>query len=198
MSPPKQDPEKAEAQRTALIESARRIIRRDGASALTMRALAVEAGCALGLPYKHFADREELVVEIVHSELERLRAAGEDLVSRAGTATVGGNLAWYAEVMLDSPAVALAREVISDHGLSKALAARAHHAGAGPDVFATSFSRYLIAEQRAGRVDADVDVAAFAFLLAGALHNLIVSGEAYPRPNRRGLRQILGAIADRL
>ena len=36
------------------------------------------------------------------------------------------------------------------------------------------------------------------FLLAAAIHNLVVSGPAYPRPSRRQLRQRLDAIAARL
>jgi hypothetical protein len=44
-------------------------------------------------------------------------------------------------------------------------------------------------------VAADVDVDAFGFLLAGAIHNLIMSGDAWPRPSRRQLRRRLDAVA---
>jgi hypothetical protein len=47
-------------------------------------------------------------------------------------------------------------------------------------------------------VAADVDEGAFGFLLAGAVHNLVVSGPAYPRLSRRQLRQRLEAIVARL
>ena len=45
--------------RSDLVQVAQRIVARDGAAALTMRALAAEAGCAVGLPYKVFASRDE-------------------------------------------------------------------------------------------------------------------------------------------
>ena len=198
MSPRKRTPEAAEQLRDTLIEHAQRIITRDGAKALTMRTLAAEAGCALGLPYKVFADRGELVAAIVQAEFARLAAAGEKLITRAGAATVTDNLVWYAELLLDSPAVALAGEVMADRALAEAVAASAHQTGAGPVSFEAALSGYLAAEQHAGRVEGDVDTAAFGFLIAGAVHNLVMSGPAYLRPTRTKLRQHLAAVADQL
>jgi hypothetical protein len=59
-------------------------------------------------------------------------------------------------------------------------------------------ARYLSAEQELGRVDAEVDPGAIAFLVAGAIHNLLVSGSLYPRPDRDELERVLDAIAARL
>jgi AcrR family transcriptional regulator len=161
-----------------------------------MRALATEAGCALGLPYKVFADRNELVLEVVHAELETVTRASEELLSRAGTGTVGTNLTWFAQVLLASPAVGLAPEIARDETRSGAFAAKMHQAGVGPGGWATAFARYLAAERRAGRIAADVNVDAFGFLLAGAIHNLIMSGPGYPRPTSRRLKRLLTATAD--
>jgi AcrR family transcriptional regulator len=195
MSPARRSAETTERLRSSLIEHARRLIARDGAAALTMRALAAEAGCAVGLPYKIFADRHEIVVAIVHTELDRLRAACDELVERAGGGTIGGNLMWFAEVFLDSPAVALTQEVLADEALRRSVTATAHESGMGPSAFPGVLSRYLAAEKRAARVAPDVDEHAFGFLLAGALHNLLVAGEAWPRPTRPELERILTAIA---
>ncbi len=188
-------PEATEELRSSLVEHAKRLVARDGASALTMRALAAEAGCSVGLPYKVFTDRHELVLEILNSEFARLGGAEDDLVARAGTRTVGGNLAWYAELLLASTSVALVREVTGDEALADAFATNVHKTGLGPGAWAGAFAAYLAAEQRAGRVAADVDVDAFGFLLAGAVHNLIMSGEPYPRPSRRQLRRLLDGTA---
>ena|SRR5687767_14684631 len=195
MSPPKRAPETTEALRASLLEHARRLIARDGASALTMRALAGEAGCAVGLPYKVFADRHDLVAEICHAEFKRLGDASGELAHRAGTGTVGANLAWFAEQLLDSPAVGLAQEVMADEVLAKAVTARVHGSGSGPGDFETVFATYLAAEKQTGRVASDIDENAFGFLLAGAIHNLIMSGDAWPRPPRRQLQHRLDAIA---
>lgn len=195
MSPARRSAETTEQLRSSLIEHARRLIARDGAAALTMRALATEAGCAVGLPYKVFADRREIVTAIVHIELEKLREACDELIERAGSATVGGNLTWFAAVLLDSPAVALTQELLADETLRQSVAASAHDTGMGPAQFPRIVSRYLAAEKQAGRVAPDVDEDAFGFLVASALHNLLIAGEAWPRPTRPELQQILTAAA---
>ena len=170
------------------------MIARDGSSALTMRALATEAGCATGLPYKVFDDRRALVAEIVHAELGRLSATSDELTRRAGTGTIAGNLAWFADLVLDSPAVALHHELAADDLLSNDVTATVRSKGTGPQVFETGVAAYLAAEQSAGRVDGAVDTDAFGFAIGGALHNLVVSGGAWPRPTRRQLRRHLAAI----
>lgn len=198
MSPARRTREATEQLRSSLLEHARTIIARDGPSALTMRTLAAEAGCALGLPYKVFSDRNELVVELVHAELDRLAEAGRELIERSGTGRVGGNLAWFAGCILDSSAVALASQIMADQALATAFAAKVHDTAIGPADFGAAFAGYLAAEQRAGRVGADADTGAFGFVLAGAIHNLVVSGPAYPRPSRRQLEQYLEAVAAQL
>ena len=195
MSPAKRSTEATEQLRSSLLEHARTIISRDGPSALTMRSLAREAGCALGLPYKVFEDRGALVLELVHAELARLITVGQEVIERAGDHTVATNLAWFAGAILESPAVALASEIMADPDLGERFASRFHDGAAGPAGFEFAFASYLAAEQQIGRVGGGVDTDAYGFLLAAAVHNLVVSGPAYPRPTRRQLAQHLGAIA---
>jgi hypothetical protein len=59
----------------------------------------------------------------------------------------------------------------------------------------TAVADYLAAEQRLGRVAPDVDVAAFGFLITGAVHNLVEVGAAFPRPSRRRLRRYWSSVA---
>lgn len=198
MSAAKRAAESTEALRASLVDHARRLVTRGGPSALTMRALAVEAGCATGLAYKVFADRDEIVLEIVHAELARLRSMADDLAARAGRGPVGANLAWFADAVLESPAVALVGEVTTHDRLMKEFAHRVHGTGIGPNVIEHAFAAYLHAEQKAGRLDPSIDPGAFAFLLAGAVHNLVTAGETYPRPTRRQLRRHMTSIADAL
>lgn len=195
--PPRRSAETATALRASLVDHAQRLVDREGPAALTMRALAQEAGCALGLPYKVFADRQELVMELVHASFDAVRRTGDELLGRAGSGSVAGNLAWFAEWLLDSPGVALAQHVISDEALAQAAVAHFHASGTGPTMLETILSSYLTAEQRAGRVARDVDVDAFGFVLAGAIHHLVVMGDGYPRPSKRRLAQILAAITNR-
>jgi AcrR family transcriptional regulator len=197
MSPRHRSPEATDALRRELVEVARRLVERDGPAALTMRSLAAEAGCSVGLPYKVFVDRTELVGEVVGAEFVRLRLAFEEIVAMAGTRTVAANLARWAGQLLGSPAVALAHDTAHDDRLRSAIDRAAGDTGM-VHALETTVAAYLEAEQREGRVDPTVDVRAFGFLIAGAIHNLVVSGEIYPRPSERQLRQILRSVAETL
>jgi AcrR family transcriptional regulator len=194
---PRRPAEPTEELRASLIEHARRLVAREGPAKLTMRSLATEAGCALGLPYKAFADRADLMVELVHASFGDVRQAGDELLRRVGRRTVAGNLAWFAEWLLDSPGVALAQHVMSDEALAHSVVAHFHATGEGPTLLESLLSDYLAGEQRAGRVAPEVDTHAFGFVLAGAIHHLVVMGEGYPRPSKRKLQQILAAVCDR-
>jgi AcrR family transcriptional regulator len=194
---PRRAAETTEELRASLIEHARRLVAREGPAALTMRALANEAGCALGLPYKVFADRQDLMLELVRASFGDLHATGDELLRRAGQGSVAGNLAWFAEWLLDSPAVALAQHVMQSPTLGEAVIADFHAIGRGPKLLETLLTDYLAAEQEAGRVSPEVDAVAFGFVLAGAIHHLVVMGDVYPRPSMRRLRQILAAVCDR-
>jgi len=194
---PRRTAETTEELRASLVEHARRLVAREGPAKLTMRALAAEADCAVGLPYKVFADRQDLMIELVRASFGDLHDAGEELLRRAGHGTVAGNLAWFAEWLLDSPAVALAQHVLSNETLAEAVFADFHATGQGPTLLESLLSDYLAAEQRAGRVSPDVDSSAFGFVLAGSIHHLVVMGDGYPRPTKPKLEQILDAICDR-
>lgn len=185
--------------RASLVEHARRLIQRDGARALTMRSLAAEAGCAVGLPYTVFANREALVAELVHVEFHRLLEALDVWGNDVGRRTVGENLVRYTRIMLrgrDAPAFVLSDQ-IGDEAFQAAVAAKAHTSGLLAS-FGTAVTDYLAAEQRIGRIDYTVDVDAYGFLITGAVHNLLVSDRAYPRPDTRQLRRFLMAIANDL
>lgn len=195
---PKRTSDETQELRTSFIEHARRLVERDGPGALTMRALAAEAGCAVGLPYKVFSNRDDLVVELLLVEFRRLRNSFDQLVNRAGTGTVAETLAAYARLFLEShtPVLSLAWKMDSEE-LSSAIDAKAHQSGL-LESFETTVADYLAAEKRLGRIDATVDERAFGFLITGAIHNLIVSGDAYPRPEMREIERMLAAVADRL
>jgi len=65
----------------------------------------------------------------------------------------------------------------------------------GPTGLVSVLGRYLVAEPQAGRVAGDVDTDAIAFLLACALHNLLIAGPAWPHPKQRELKRTLAGIA---
>jgi AcrR family transcriptional regulator len=160
-----------------------------------MRAVAQEAGCAVGLPYKVFVNREELVLELVAVELGELTRELDGWMASAGERTVGENLDRFAGIFLESetPALLGANE-IDEAGFLERVRRMTSESGLVRS-FDEAVAQYLAAEQRLGRVRADVDVAAFGFLITGAVHNLVVAGDLYPRPARDRLRAHLDACA---
>ena len=67
--------------RRALMDSATAILERDGPNALSLRAVAREAGVSPAAPYHHFKDKDELLSAIAMEGFSRLSAA---LVDAAG------------------------------------------------------------------------------------------------------------------
>jgi AcrR family transcriptional regulator len=79
--------------RRALIEAARRLLEVDGPSALSLRAVAREAGVSPAAPYHHFKDKSELLEAVAHEGWTMLNdilaAARETHLGRDGLAIVG-------------------------------------------------------------------------------------------------------------
>lgn len=181
--------------RQTLLEHARSLVRREGPEALTMRRLAAEAGCALGLPYKVFESREDLAAGLVELELRDLARRLEEWAAGAGRRTVGRQLDRWAEILVESGVPALLRE---NQLASATIDARMATATRASGILASlerTVPDYLRAEQQLGRVRADVDPELYGFLVTGAVHNLLVSGPDYHRPSRAALRRMLDALA---
>lgn len=64
--------------RRALLDAAARLVAREGAARVSLRAIAREAGVSHAAPYHHFADREALLAGVAASGFDRLRAAMEE------------------------------------------------------------------------------------------------------------------------
>src|ERR1700722_15432457 len=59
----------------ALVDAARRILEAEGAVALSLRAVAREAGVSPAAPYHHFKDKTELLEAVAHGGWELLSDA---------------------------------------------------------------------------------------------------------------------------
>lgn len=193
MAPAKRTEAETQALRDDLLDSAARLIRRDGAAALTMRSLAAEAGCAVGLPYKLYAHRDALIADLVERRLRALRSALEGVVSRAGHHRIEDNLAGFASILLgdDAELIRLARELPS----AAEEVVRAAKASGFADALVSTVRDYVVAEQRGGRIRDDVDAEAVGFLVTGAVHNLVSAGPLYPVPTTAELHRHFATFA---
>lgn len=156
--------------REHLIATAAATIGERGHRGVTVRDIAGAAGVAIGGLYNHFDDKSELLayglaahVRAVHAELPP--------APTPGSGTLAGNLVGF----VDRAARFHQRIVPAFVGMSKQ-----------PDVLGRfdvlpaarilpgELEQYLRAEQRLGRVGAEVDTAAATVLLIGACHELVL------------------------
>ncbi|MFD3328821.1 TetR family transcriptional regulator [Streptomyces sp. NPDC058701] len=183
--------------RERLFTAAERVVERDGAAALTSRAITAEADCGKGVLHTHFTGLDEFVAELLLDRFARSARQAEALEAKVGEATIAGNLQ---EVVLDL-LEALPPAVV---GLAMTRPAAALHTREGfqsgaPafDAIQHAFTAYLQAEQRGGRLTAGADTATIALALVGTIHHLLMTrvpgqGEDAEATTRRLLAMLLG------
>jgi len=167
--------QRGEATRARLIEATRSVVREVGYAHASTRVIAQAAGVAEGTIYRHFPDKASLffatVVESNAPIIEWVTA----LPDRAGRGTVEENLADAAVQLasLRDQIVPLELAIAADPELAahrrKVIAAAGPSLPPGPP---EALASYLAAEQRLGRVRADIDPREAAGVLLGVLFAL--------------------------
>ncbi|MBM7503778.1 TetR/AcrR family transcriptional regulator [Agromyces aurantiacus] len=194
MTPPR-PPADLDALREGLLEHARRIVARDGVAGLTMRALATEAGSAVGLSYKAFASRDDLLAQLAGRAIDELSAQLDEWAATPG-GRVEDRLREFAELVLSSDAPSIVAQLPGGTGAEGPLR-EAFDRGSARE-WDRLLADFLAERRAAGELAPDVDPEAYAFLIAGALHNLIASGGAWRRPDRAVIERHLAAVAGHL
>ncbi len=69
----------------ALVEAAERLLEREGASALSLRAVAREAGVSAAAPYHHFKDKNELLNAVARLGFEQMGQAMKKAIEGLAT-----------------------------------------------------------------------------------------------------------------
>lgn len=184
-----------EALRSDLLAHARTLIARDGVRGLTLRALAAKAGTAVGLSYKAFSSRDELLWKLTWISLVELADRLDEWA-----ATPGGELAArlmeFHDLHQDSLAPVLV-EHISRGPRGEELFQSAGDAGIIRS-WTGIMTEFLRVRQRAGDVRDDVDVEAFAFIITAALHHVLVTEAPFLAPDRPTLARYVAGIAARI
>ncbi|MBS2961503.1 TetR family transcriptional regulator [Actinocrinis puniceicyclus] len=179
--------------REQLFAAAERVLLRDGPSALTSRAVTMEAGCAKGVLHRHFADFDAFLTELVLDRVARIEVEATALRARAGTGTVAGNLTAALTELFGAVVVAIVALIISRDGLRARLreagTARIPLLGEGTRMIAS----YLAAERDLGRVAADADVGTLAATLIGAGH-LLFADRKGAAPSADALRDVVATV----
>lgn len=156
--------------RDRIVEAAAAVMERQGLARATTKEIARAAGLSEAALYKHFRDKDEIFLTVLHEQLPPFVDTVKDLPGRAGTATVAANLAGVARVALPffersmplTAALFAEAELLARH--RDALIA----AGAGPQHGNRLIAAYLAAERERGRVAPEADLDAAAAALVGA------------------------------
>ncbi|WP_435121726.1 TetR/AcrR family transcriptional regulator [Amycolatopsis thermoflava] len=177
--------------RQQLFDAAERVLLRDGAAALTSRAVTTEAGVAKGVLHRHFTDFDAFLAELVQDRVRRIGDHSAILRASAGTGTVTGNLTAALTELFDPVAVGIVGLVVFRDELRARL-------GRGIPVLADAaamLASYLTEERAQGRIAADADVDSLALALIGAGHLLFADRAHRPAAGEVG-RVVETVVAD--
>lgn len=181
--------------RERLFAAAERVVERDGAGALTSRAVTTEAGCAKGLLHAHFAGLDEFVAELCLDRFARTAEKAQTLSQLTGQDTVARNLDAVALALFDSAGPAL-----SGLAMSRPVAARRIRealAGGAPGLTAIeeAITTYLTAERKLGRVAETIAPSTVALAIVGTAHHLLMTGwPGTPDPRPRMTRLVASLV----
>lgn len=153
------------SRRERILDAAAEVLRTKGAAHATTKEIARAAGCSEPLLYRHFKDKEELLVHVI---LERLHSFPDDVAP--GEDTVEANLAAFAHTALAfyRRTFPMMGSLLAKPSLLTATRTAMDRYGRGPQKVVIAVADYLRAEQGLGRVDAGVSPDAAAALLIGA------------------------------
>lgn len=155
--------------RQQLIDAAGRVLSAGGGSALTSRSVTDEAGVSKGVLHRHFADFDDLLVELVRQRAGRITGIGMSLRTRAGSGEVAVNVAEALADMIDPSTASLVAVVLFREGLRARLDQSAQRgAPALVREAVDGIAGYLTEERALGRIAADAEPSALATALVGA------------------------------
>jgi AcrR family transcriptional regulator len=176
-----------------LFDAAERVLLRDGAGALTSRAVTDEAGVAKGVLHRHFADFDAFLAELTLERVAQVAGQAAALRDAAGTGSVAGNLAAALPEVLTPSVLALIRLVIARDELRARL-----RAATGSRIPLLSESTalvagYLAAERDLGRIAGDADIGTLAPTLIGAAHLLFADTDNAP-PGAAAIARVVATV----
>lgn len=164
--------------REQLFAAAERILLRDGANALTSRAVTAEAGVAKGVLHRHFADFDAFLADLVLDRIRQIERDATALRDAAGTGSVVNNLVGALLDVFGTVAIAVVALITSRDELRSRLK-RERPKGVPVLADATAMLKgYLTAEWERGRLAADADLDVLALTLIGAAHLLYAGSPA--------------------
>jgi AcrR family transcriptional regulator len=158
--------------RERIVDAAAQVMRTRGFAHTTTKEIARAAGYSEATLYKHFQDKTELFLEVLHRRLPSFPPFAADLTKKPGDGTLRDNLVAVARtaIVFYDESFPMSASLFSEPDMLAAHRTSGARRGAGPHRPVEALAGYLRGEQEAGRVrpEADCDAAA-ALLLGGCL-----------------------------
>lgn len=156
--------------RERIVDAAAHVMRTRGFARTTTKQIARAAGYSEATLYKHFEDKSELFLAVLHESLPSFRPFVDELIRNPGEGDLRANLAATARTAIAfyAESFPVSASVFSEPDLLAAHRAAVTRQDAGPDRPVKALTRYLRGEQERGRLRAGADCAAAASLLLGA------------------------------
>ncbi|MFC9242021.1 TetR/AcrR family transcriptional regulator [Streptomyces decoyicus] len=158
--------------RSRILDAAAALMTTVGLTRTTTKQIAREAGCSEAALYKHFRNKEEIFVRVLHERVPQFSDVLEQLPGHAGdargpaerlTAVALAAVRFYRRSFPMAASLFASPELLATHRR------KLHELGtAGPQNATQQLAGYLAAEQAQGRVASGVDPHAAATLLIGA------------------------------
>ncbi|AJY75360.1 TetR/AcrR family transcriptional regulator [Paenibacillus beijingensis] len=156
--------------RDRILDAAEQVIRTNGLSKTTTKEIARIAECSEGSLYNHFQSKEDLFVQVMKRQLSDFLAVLLKLPGRKGTRTVKENLEELALAALDYFYLSI---TMTASMFTEPVFLARHREGfqqrnEGPHRANEVVAVYMRAEQKLGRISADINPGRAADLLLGA------------------------------
>ncbi|MFD8738894.1 TetR/AcrR family transcriptional regulator [Streptomyces sp. NPDC059618] len=156
--------------RIRILDAAHELMLTLGLSRVTTKEIARAAGCSEAALYKYFASKEELFIRVLHERLPQLGPLLERLTAEPREHSLEENLTEIVRqaALFYEQSFPIAASLYAETQLKRRHDEAMRAMGAGPHMPIRGLAAYLLAEQRAGRVQQDTDTYAAASLLLGA------------------------------
>ena len=152
------------------------LMRKQGLARITTRSIARQAGLADGTLYNHFRKKDEIFIAVLARNVAPLVHVLHDLPLRVGQATVLENLrpVGDAAVSFHIRIAPLICSLLADQQLLAGTRRIMQDRRIGPQRSSEALAAYVAAEQRLGRIAAEVEPTAVADLILGASFQMAV------------------------
>ncbi|MEN6621910.1 MAG: TetR/AcrR family transcriptional regulator [Smithella sp.] len=162
-----------------LINATERLLQTKGLARLTTRAIAGEAGVAEGLIYQHFKDKAELVFAVVEQRMNETKNLLDKLPLQVGLREVSENLEEVLQIAYRShyQIIPIICSVFADHQLHLRILEIINERQLGPQLPIETMAHYLAAEQRLGRIAAEIVPVSAANLIWMVSFNLAMNDQ---------------------